>query len=62
MRGLRERGDSTRDYTGGMTARLRAVLCFFVLALALAGCGNKGDLVLPDAPEPEAPAEAPPAR
>ena len=28
------------------------------LLLALAACGNKGDLVLPDAPEP-APAEAP---
>jgi predicted small lipoprotein YifL len=24
-----------------------------LLALALAACGNKGDLVLPDAPDPE---------
>ena len=44
-----------------MTARLRTALWFAAVLLALAGCGNKGDLVLPDAPEPEAPAEAPPA-
>ena len=41
-----------------MSAKLRNALWFSILGLALAGCGNKGDLVLPDAPEAEAPAEA----
>ena len=45
-----------------MKAPIRALLCllFAALALALAGCGNKGDLVLPDPPEAaaeDAPAE-----
>jgi predicted small lipoprotein YifL len=44
-----------------MNARLRHVLCLLVLLLAVAGCGNKGDLVLPDEPD-AAPAEAPPAQ
>ena len=45
-----------------MKARLlTAAALAALLLLAVAGCGNKGDLVLPDAPEP-APAEAPPAQ
>ena len=44
-----------------MNARFRSALFLLALLLAIAGCGNKGDLVLPDEPEP-APAEAPPAR
>ena len=42
-----------------MKARLLLAAALAALLLAVAGCGNKGDLVLPDAPEP-APAEAPP--
>jgi predicted small lipoprotein YifL len=42
-----------------MKASLRALLYCLLLALALGGCGNKGDLVLPD--PPEAPAEDAPA-
>ena len=41
-----------------MSAKLRTALWFSILGLALAGCGNKGDLVLPEAPEGETPAEA----
>ena len=43
-----------------MKARLLIAGAIAALLLAAAGCGNKGDLVLPDAPEP-APAEAPAA-
>ena len=42
-----------------MKARFLLACGVAALLLALAGCGNKGDLVLPDAPEP-APAESPP--
>lgn len=46
-----------------MNARRGCALSLILLLLALAGCGNKGDLVLPDEPEPvAAPAEAPPAQ
>lgn len=48
------------DYTAGMRQVLRTVMWFALVGLAIAGCGNKGDLVLPDAP-PE-PAEAPAPR
>jgi predicted small lipoprotein YifL len=47
---------------GILTVRARALLA--TAGLALAGCGLKGDLVLPDADEREqqsAPATAPPA-
>jgi predicted small lipoprotein YifL len=37
-----------------MKSSLRALTCFVVLALALSACGNKGDLVLPERPAPEA--------
>jgi predicted small lipoprotein YifL len=30
----------------------RVLLCSLALALAVAACGNKGDLVLPEPPEP----------
>jgi len=53
-------------------AMLRPIHCFLALSLAallLAGCGNKGDLVLPDQQpkkhkksEPAAPAKAPAAK
>ena len=50
-------------------ARLSAALCLVLLPLALAGCGNKGPLVLPEDAGPAqavatpapAPAEAPAA-
>lgn len=42
-----------------MKATIRALLYSTLLVLALAGCGNKGDLVLPD--PPEAPARDVPA-
>ena len=46
-----------------MKASIRALLyspiLILALVLALAGCGNKGDLVLPD--PPEAPAKDAPA-
>jgi predicted small lipoprotein YifL len=51
---------------------LRPIHCFLVLSLAasmLVGCGNKGDLVLPDQPpkkqkksQPATPAKAPEAK
>ena len=41
-------------------ARLSVALCVVLLPLALAGCGNKGPLVLPEDATP-APAVAPPA-
>lgn len=44
-----------------MNARPGKALFLLALLLAIAACGNKGDLVLPDEPEP-APAEAPPAQ
>lgn len=37
-----------------MKASIRALLCSLLAAAALAACGNKGDLVLPDPPEPPA--------
>jgi len=53
-------------------AMLRSIHCFLALSLAallLAGCGNKGDLVLPDQQpkkqkksQPTAPAKAPDAK
>ena len=45
-----------RGYTGGMTRRL---LLLSVLTCLLAACGNKGALVLPDKPAPNAPPAAP---
>lgn len=42
-----------------MKVSIRALLYSLFLALALAACGNKGDLVLPD--PPEAPAKDAPA-
>lgn len=39
--------------------RLLSCLLAAAFALALAACGNKGDLVLPDPPEPAAQAPAP---
>lgn len=44
------------DYTAGMRQAIRTLLWLALLGLVIAGCGNKGDLVLPDEPEP-APAE-----
>lgn len=44
-----------------MKARPACTLSLLILLLALAGCGNKGDLVLPDEPE-SAPTEAPPTQ
>jgi len=38
-----------------MKTRARVLLAALLVLSALAGCGNKGDLVLPDAPD-EAPA------
>jgi predicted small lipoprotein YifL len=35
-----------------MNATIRALLCILLLALGLSACGNKGDLVLPEPPEP----------
>ena len=43
-----------------MNLRAASVLLVLVLAAALAGCGNKGPLVLPDAPAADA-GVAPPA-
>lgn len=43
-----------------MKKSLRIPVFLLLVGLAAAGCGNKGDLVLPDPPEPAA-AEAPPA-
>jgi predicted small lipoprotein YifL len=41
-----------------MKASIRAFAYSLLAALALAGCGNKGDLVLPDPPPAkDAPAE-----
>jgi len=52
------RAASRRGYTAAMN-NTRLSLLSIVAALALAGCGNKGPLVLPDAPEDaEAPATA----
>jgi predicted small lipoprotein YifL len=49
-----------RGYTARMNRRYLSRLSAFVLALALpfllAGCGNKGPLVLPDKPNTETPA------
>jgi predicted small lipoprotein YifL len=41
-----------------MKLTLRTLLSILAVGFILAGCGNKGDLVMPDPPEP-APAEAP---
>jgi predicted small lipoprotein YifL len=35
-----------------MNATIRALLCILLLALGVSACGNKGDLVLPEPPEP----------
>ena len=40
-------------YTAPMNRRLASAFVLLVLALSLAGCGNKGPLVLPDAPAQE---------
>lgn len=47
-----------------MKASIRVLVLLLLVALALGACGNKGDLVLPDAPDtPEAaPADPPPAQ
>ena len=50
----RLRGGAGRGYTAAMNI-MRQSLLTIAAALALAGCGNKGPLVLPDAPEKEAP-------
>jgi predicted small lipoprotein YifL len=39
-------------YTSGMKKSLRIPLILLFVGVVLAGCGNKGDLVLPDPPEP----------
>ena len=44
-----------------MKPSLRIPLFLLLVGAVLAGCGNKGDLVLPDPPEAEA-AEAPPSQ
>lgn len=41
-------------YTARMNLRAASVLLVLVLAAALSGCGNKGPLVLPDAPAADA--------
>jgi predicted small lipoprotein YifL len=43
-----------RNYTELMNLRIRWLkfLALVLIAVALFGCGNKGDLVLPDPPPP----------
>lgn len=48
----------SKPYTPAMTKTSRIVLFLLLVGAFLAGCGNKGDLVLPDPPEPAA-TEAP---
>ncbi|GEM_PF-939444 len=54
----------SRGYTAPMnphlSSRLKTLLLALALPLALAACGNKGPLVLPDRPAADAPAEAMP--
>ena len=52
-----------RGYTAPMnrclSPRLKSLCLALVLPFALAACGNKGPLVLPDRPAPDAKAETP---
>lgn len=52
------------SYTGRMKASIRVLVLLLLMALALGACGNKGDLVLPDAPDTPkaATADPPPAQ
>ena len=62
--GMRRPGHVPSGGPGGYTARMNlraaSVLLVLVLAAVLSGCGNKGPLVLPDAPAADADAAVAP--